>query len=87
MGGGGYRMPARLILAIASLSLGGCTTERIIEKPVPATVPSLCVTECPAPEGTPTTNGELAVQWRERGEAIACYQARQACVRELVRAP
>jgi len=59
----------------------------VIEKPVPATVPSLCITECPAPESVPATNGELAVQWRERGEAIDCYKARQACVRELVRVP
>jgi len=62
-------------------------TERVVEKPVPATVPSLCVTECPAPDGVPATNGALAVQWRERGEAIECYKARQACVRELVRIP
>jgi hypothetical protein len=75
-----YLLPAVALLA-------GCVTERVIEKPVPATVPSLCVTECPAPEGVPATNGELAVQWRERGEAIECFKARQACVRELVRVP
>lgn len=76
---------AYLLSAVALL--GGCVTERVIEKPVPATVPSMCVAECPAPEGQPTTNGELAVQWRERGETIACYRARQACVRELVTLP
>lgn len=75
-----YLLPAVALLA-------GCVTERVIEKPVPATVPSLCVTECPTPEGVPATNGELAVQWRERGEAIECFKARQACVRELVRVP
>lgn len=75
-----YLLPAVALLA-------GCVTERVIEKPVPAAVPSLCVTECPAPEGVPATNGELAVQWRERGEAIDCYKARQACVRELVKVP
>ena len=85
-------MPAlttnRLLICIGLVvALTGCVTERVIERPVPATVPSLCVTECPYPVKTPATNGELAESWRDRGEALECYAARMACVRELVRVP
>ena len=65
------------------LLLTGCTVERVIERPVPAKIPSLCLTDCPYPERTPATNGELAEDWRARGDALTCYQSRLECVREL----
>ena len=75
--------PLRLTTVAICISLAGCVTERIIERPVPIRPPSLCLTDCPAPEGVPATNGDLAVAWRERGEAIECYRVRMQCVREL----
>lgn len=63
--------------------LSGCVTERIIERPVPIQPPSLCVTDCPVPERTPATNGELLEDYQALREAVACYAIRMACVREL----
>ena len=64
--------------------LVGCVPKEIIrEVVVPARIPSLCTAACPAPEGKPTTNGELAEAWAARGETIDCYKARQACVLEM----
>ena len=74
----------RLVAAACALStLTGCVTERIIERPVPIQPPSLCLTDCPYSTETPVTNGDLALQWRERGEALQCYAARMQCVREM----
>jgi len=71
-----YLLPAVVLLA-------GCVTEKVIERPVPIKPPSLCLTACPYSTEVPKTNGDLAVQWRERGEALECYAARQECVREM----
>jgi len=69
---------------ILSFFVSGCATKEVIrEVTVPAQLPTLCVSECPAPEGTPHNNGELAEAWAARGETISCYKARQACVREM----
>lgn len=78
------KLSAAATVAIC-ISLAGCVTERIIERPVPAVVPSLCVTECPYSTEKPATNGALLEQWHERGEAMACMASRMACVRELTR--
>jgi hypothetical protein len=78
-----YRKTAAVAVIAATLSYG-CTTERVIERPVPVKVPSLCLTACPYPERVPQTNGELAEDWRARGEALVCYSSRLECVRELV---
>jgi len=76
-----------LVLAVVGV-LGGCVSrETVREVLVPAPIPSLCTSACPAPEGVPKTNGELAEAWAARGEAIQCYIARQACVREMVAKP
>lgn len=69
---------------LALVFLVGCAPKEIIrEVVVPARIPSLCTAACPAPEGKPTTNGELAEAWAARGETIDCYKARQACVLEM----
>ena len=69
---------------LALVFLVGCVPKEIIrEVVVPARIPSLCTAACPAPEGKPTTNGELAEAWAARGETIDCYKARQACVLEM----
>ena len=73
----------RLVAAACALSLVGCTTERVIERPVPVKIPTLCLTACPYPDRIPATNGELAEDWRARGDALGCYAARMDCVREL----
>ena len=75
-------MRNQLLLA-ATLALSGCTTERIIERPVPIQPPSLCLQSCPVPEGQPATNGELLERYQVQREALACYEARLACVREV----
>ena len=72
-----------LVVAACALPLVGCVTREVREVPVPIRPPTLCVTDCPAPEGIPQTTGELALQWRERGEVIECYRARMQCVREV----
>lgn len=79
----------RLALTLcAALCVSGCgTRETIREVLVPVRVPELCVSACPEPTTTPATNGELAEAWAARGEALACYKARQACVREMMGAP
>jgi len=86
----------RILLAVAAMLLmiylasflTGCTRETVREVPVPARIPSLCTSECPLTEAAkPATNGELAEAWAARGEAIACYKARQACVREMAAPP
>jgi len=76
-----------LVAAACALSLVGCTTERIIERPVPVKIPSLCLTDCPYPDRIPATNGELAEDWRARGDALECYASRIACVREMTQPP
>lgn len=68
--------------ALIAFCLTGCTTERIIERPIPVKPPTLCTTDCPYSTVPPATNGDLLLQWRERGEALACYAARMQCVRE-----
>lgn len=73
----------RIACFLSALALTGCVTERIIERPVPIQPPSLCVTDCPVPEGKPTTNGELLEQYQALREAVACYAIRMACVREV----
>jgi hypothetical protein len=73
----------RTAYLLPALILSGCVTHEVREVPVPIKPPTLCVTDCPAPEGIPQTNGELALQWRERGEALACYAARMQCIREV----
>jgi hypothetical protein len=73
----------RIACCLSALALSGCVTERIIERPVPIQPPSLCLTDCPYSTETPVTNGDLALQWRERGEALQCYAVRMQCVREL----
>ena len=78
------KLSAAATVAIC-LSLAGCVTERIIERPVPALVPSLCVTECPYSTEKPATNGALLESWHERGEALECFKVRMQCVRELTR--
>ena len=75
----------RLVVAACALPLVGCVTHEVREVPVQIKPPTLCVTDCPAPEGVPTTNGELAEAWRARGEAIDCYAARMQCIRELAK--
>ena len=67
------------------ISLTGCVTERIIERPVPLQPPTLCVTDCPVPEGAPTTNGQLLEAYQALREAVACYATRMQCVREVAR--
>ena len=77
-------MPAvKWALMVTFLLLSGCVTERVVERPVPAKIPDLCLTPCPYSTDKPLTNGDLAFQWRERGEALECYESRMACVREL----
>lgn len=77
-----------LSVVIVSTVLAGCMPREIVrEVAVPAVIPSLCTTACPAPEGKPTTNGELAEAWAARGDTIECYKARQACVIEMTRRP
>jgi hypothetical protein len=76
---------AYLLPALAALS--GCVTERIIERPVPIQPPSLCLTDCPVPDGAPETNGALLESWQAHREAVACFRSRQQCVREMVSAP
>lgn len=72
----------------ACVAAAGCVPrETIREVIVPARIPALCTSECPEPKGTPTTNGELAEAWAARGEAIACYKARQQCVLEMTQTP
>jgi hypothetical protein len=74
----------RSALVLVAIALAGCVPrETIREVIVPARIPSLCTAACPAPEGKPTTNGELAEAWAARGETIECYKARQACVIEM----
>jgi len=76
----------RLVAAVCCLSaLTGCalTKERVIERPVPVKIPSLCLTACPYPDRIPATNGELAEDWRARGDALGCYESRLQCVREM----
>lgn len=73
--------PAYLLPAVVLLA--GCVTERVVERPVPVKLPSICTSDCPVPETVPVTNGDLLVSWRERGEALACYRIRLACVREM----
>ena len=76
----------RLVAAACALSaLTGCGLfkERVIEKPVPIKIPTLCLTPCLYATDPPATNGDLALQWRERGEALECFKARMDCVREL----
>ena len=76
----------RLVAAACALSaLTGCGLfkERVIEKPTPIRIPTLCLTPCLYATGAPLTNGDLALQWRERGEALECYESRLQCVREL----
>jgi hypothetical protein len=55
----------------------------VIERPTPVKIPSLCLTACPYSTEKPVTNGDLALQWRERGDALACYESRMACVKEM----
>jgi hypothetical protein len=76
---------SRLVGSLAiALLMAGCVPREIVrEVIVPARIPSLCTTDCPVPEGIPATNGELAESWASRGEALACYRARMACVREM----
>ena len=73
----------RLLTCVGLVVLSGCTVERVIERPVPAKIPSLCLTDCPYSTEKPATNGDLALQWRERGDALTCYKSRLECVREL----
>jgi hypothetical protein len=80
------KLSAAATVAIC-LSLTGCVTERIIERPVPIQPPSLCLTDCPVPEGVPETNGALLESWQAHREAVACFRARQQCIREMVTAP
>ncbi len=73
-----------LSLLVLTFFLAGCFPKEIIrEVVVPARIPSLCTAACPASEGKPVTNGELAEAWAARGETIDCYKARQACVLEM----
>ena len=65
------------------VALTGCTTERIIERPVPIQPPSLCLQSCRYSVDTPKTNGELLERYQERGEALACYESRLQCLREM----
>ena len=74
-----YLLPAVALLA-------GCVTERIIERPVPISPPSLCVTDCPYPTTTPATNGALLEAYQAQREALACYASRMQCVREVTAA-
>ena len=77
-----FMVGVALVVTVALLM--GCAPREIVrEVIVPARIPSLCTSACPEPEGTPTTNGELAEAWAARGEALACYRGRQACVREM----
>jgi hypothetical protein len=76
------KLSASATVAIC-ISLTGCATERIIERPVPVKIPSLCLTACPYPDRIPATNGELAEDWRARGDALACYESRLQCVKEM----
>lgn len=80
------KLSAAATVAIC-LSLTGCVTERIIERPVPIQPPSLCLTDCPVPDTVPTTNGALLESWQAHREAVACFRARQQCIREMVTAP
>jgi hypothetical protein len=77
-----------MVAPVVAALLSACGTREIVrEVIVPAQIPSLCTSACPEPAGTPTTNGELAEAWAARGEAIACYRARQACVVEMTSKP
>ena len=76
-----------LLMIYLTSFLTGCTREIVREVSVPARVPSLCTMACPAPEGTPATNGELAEAWAARGETIQCYRSRQQCVIEMTHKP
>ena len=73
------------LVALIATALTGCGLfeERIIEKPTPIKIPTLCLKPCLYATGAPLTNGGLALQWRERGEALECYESRMQCVREL----
>ncbi len=73
----------RLAALFASLALSGCVTERIIERPVPIQPPSLCLQACIYDVDTPQTNGELLERFQAQREALACYEARMQCIREL----
>lgn len=77
----------RTVTLLAVLLLTGCVREIVREVPVPATVPTLCVTACPWSQETPATNGALAEAWKERGDALVCMESRQACVREVTKTP
>ena len=66
------------------VALTGCTTERIIERPVPIQPPSLCLQSCPYSTENPQTNGQLLEAFQARGEALACMESRLACIREMV---
>lgn len=78
-------MPALKLATVAfCICLTGCTTERIIERPVPIQPPSLCLQSCPVPEGQPATNGELLERYQAQREALACMESRLACIREMV---
>jgi hypothetical protein len=77
----------RHLFLLPIILLTGCVTERIIDRPVPAVVPSLCVTECPYSTEKPATNGALLEQWHERGEALECFKVRMQCVLELTTNP
>lgn len=80
MVGAAYRLPA--LIAAAALA-AGCTTERVIERPVPMRAPALCTTDCDYPARTPATNGELLEDYQARGAALACYAARLQCIRDM----
>lgn len=72
-----------LFLLLMTLGLFGCTTERIIERPVPIQPPSLCLQSCPYSTDNPQTNGQLLEAFQAQREALACYESRLQCVREM----
>ena len=77
----------RIAYFLSLVALTGCTTERIIERPIPIKPPTLCITDCPYPVKTPATNGELLESWQAQREALSCYAARMQCVREMATPP
>lgn len=71
------------IALVCCIPLTGCVSERIIERPVPIQPPSLCLQSCIYDNSQPTTNGELLERFQAQREALACYEARLQCIREM----
>ena len=73
----------RIAGLVLAFTLTGCVSERIIERPVPIQPPSLCLQSCPYSTDNPQTNGQLLEAFQAQREALACYESRLQCVREM----